>query len=88
MQWQVKINETVFAAKEFLDGELAGKEWEDSLKYMRVLFDSKHAYQQAKNKKTGVGEPTILKFLGGNWKQRKTILQEIFLWHSGKEFRG
>ena len=63
------INETVLVAKEFLDGEL-GKY--DSYEQcppgaVRALFagkkgDFKHC------KKKGIGEGTILKFLGGNWK--------------------
>jgi len=61
------INETVLAAKQFLDAELA-KGWNDSDKNIRVLFNSKHALEQAMRKDSGVGRDTILKFLGGNWK--------------------
>jgi hypothetical protein len=61
------VIQTVQVAKEYLDAELA-KEWKDSDKSVRVLFDSEHAYNQARRKEGGVGKPTILKFLGGNWK--------------------
>lgn len=61
------INETVLVAKEFLDAELT-KGWKDSGASTRVLFDSKHAFEQAMHKPEGAGRDTILKFLGGNWK--------------------
>jgi len=60
--------QTILTTKEFIDAKLAKYEYKDSPKNMRVLFESKHAYNQTKNKKDGCGEPTILKFLGGNWK--------------------
>jgi hypothetical protein len=61
---------TSLVANEYLDGELAKYEtWEDSNKSIRVLFESEHAMMQAKRKPDGVGQTTILKFLGGNWKQ-------------------
>jgi len=62
------INETVLAAKEFLDEELA-KGWKDSDKNIRVLFESQHAFEQAMRKEDGTGRDTILKFLGKNWKE-------------------
>lgn len=50
-------------AKEYLDGELAKCEtWNDSHKFMRVLFDRSDGFLNAK--KQGVGQVTILKFLG------------------------
>lgn len=64
------INETVLAAKEFLDGELAKAEtWaklKSTNKSISSLFEDEHGYRRAK---AGVGQTTILKFLGGNWKQ-------------------
>lgn len=59
--------ETVRATRDYLDGELGKCVYKDSNKSIRVLFESEHAYNQTKNK--GVGQTTILKFLGGNWKQ-------------------
>lgn len=62
------INETVHAAKDYLDGELARCEsWGDLNKTIKILFDTEHSFTQTKNH--GVGQTTILKFLGGNWKQ-------------------
>lgn len=62
--------ETVLVAKEYLDGELAKYEtWDKCLnKNIKALFSgTKGDFQHAKTK--GVGQTTILKFLGGNWKQ-------------------
>jgi len=58
------------AAKEFLDEELA--KYDSYEKYsqgsLRALFKgTKGDFKKAKNH--GVGESTICKFLGGNWKQ-------------------
>lgn len=62
------INETVHAAKDFLDGELAKYEtWAGSNRSIRPLFSEEGGFQKAK--KEGAGRDTILKFLGGNWKQ-------------------
>lgn len=76
------INETVFAAKEFIDAELAKYEtWEEALEKAHIFmslfigrFDKdgkeknpKALFGQAKGQ--GAGEATILAFLGGNWKQ-------------------
>ena len=62
------INETVLAAKEFIDGELAKYEtWEDLNKTIKILFDTEHSFIQTKTH--GAGQTTILAFLGGNWKQ-------------------
>lgn len=70
-QWRsspVVINETVAATKEFLDRELAKYEtWDDLNKSIKMLFPTEHSFIQTKNH--GVGQTTILKFLGGNWKQ-------------------
>lgn len=64
------INETVAAAKEYLDGELARCEsWELLNKNIKQLFESKERFSQIKNSDNGVGQTTILKFLGKNWKQ-------------------
>ena len=62
--------QTVQTAKEFLDAELA-KGWKDSAQMFRVLFDSQHAFEQAMRKEGGVGRNTLVKFLGGNWSDRK-----------------
>ena len=61
-------NETVLAAKDFLDGELAKY---DTLnrddKSITLIVTDESNFQQLK--KNGVGRETILKFLGGNWTQ-------------------
>lgn len=70
-EWKMNpavYTETVLVAKEFLDGELAKYEtWETSNGNIRCLFESQRAYESTKAR--GVGQTTILKFLGGNWKQ-------------------
>jgi hypothetical protein len=45
--------------------------WEDatSNEFIRGLFDTKRAFETTKG--SGVGQTTILKFLGPNWKQKK-----------------
>jgi len=60
------VYQTVLAVKEYLDEEIT-REYKDCDKSIIVLFESEHAYNQAKNKAEGVGRATILKFLGGNW---------------------
>jgi len=40
---------------------------ETSNENIRCLFDSQRAFESTKAR--GVGQTTILKFLGGNWKQ-------------------
>src|SRR5574343_646837 len=56
------INETVAAAKEYLDGELARCEsWERVNTFIKSLFESPESF--TKTKQTGVGQTTILKFL-------------------------
>jgi len=67
--------ETVLVAKEYLDGELAKYEtWDEfrSNKSIRPIFESEPEFRSVKGK--GVGQTTILKFLGGNWKQH--IIQD------------
>ena len=65
------INETVRAAKVFIEGEL-GKygTWEEfrSSHLMKIL-DGSRKEDFSRIKKTGPGQTTILKFLGNNWKQ-------------------
>lgn len=65
------MNETVYAVKKYLDGELAKYETWEKLghvnKSINMLFDSNSQFQNCK--KNGVGQTTILKFLGGNFKQ-------------------
>jgi hypothetical protein len=62
------INETVFAAKDFLDAELAKYgSWDHADKNIRVVFSSNSQFQQCKQ--DGVGRETLLKFLGGAWNE-------------------
>jgi len=61
------INETVYAVKDYLDGELGKADYATSNRSIKGLFGGKKAYDTAKG--MGVGQTTILKFLGGNWKQ-------------------
>lgn len=61
------INETVLTAKEFLDNLLKLTKNYDSLNnFIKSIVDPKLFL---KLKEDGVGQTTILKFLGGNWKQ-------------------
>lgn len=62
--------QTIQTAKEYLDAQLAKcKTWEDfrSDKTIGGLFKSENDWSTPKGK--GVGRETILKFLGGNWKE-------------------
>lgn len=72
-QWRPNtaiINETVLAAKEFLDAELAKYEsWETLNEFIKSLFKDSRGFENAKHQ--GAGQTTILKFLGGNWKQKR-----------------
>lgn len=62
------INETVAVTKDFIDSEMAKAEtWEASNNSIRCLFSSDFEFKNTKGK--GAGQTTILKFLGGNWKQ-------------------
>ena len=62
------INETVLATKRFLDAELAKFEsWKLSNSFIKQLFQTEAVWRNTKSK--GVGQTTILKFLGDNWKQ-------------------
>ena len=62
------VNETVLAAKEFLDVELKKCDsWDRVDKFIKTMFKSNSEYQNCR--KNGVGRTTILKFLGANWKQ-------------------
>ncbi len=61
------VVETVSAAKDFLDAKLAkAKSYGTLHKNMKRLVD-KHNFDKVRS--IGVGEKTLLKFLGGNWKQ-------------------
>ena len=64
------INETVKATRDFLNTELAKYDsWENiksANKSISSLFDSQASFGAGKK---GVGQTTILKFLGKNWKQ-------------------
>ena len=60
------INETIFAAKKFLDGELAKcTDWNHAQDFLNMIFASNSQFENCK--KNGVGQSTIKKFLGGNW---------------------
>lgn len=62
------INETVKVARDYLNGELAKADsWERVNESIKSLFSSPESF--TKTKQTGVGQTTILKFLGGGWKQ-------------------
>jgi hypothetical protein len=61
-------NETVLATKEYLDGEFKKHTFKTLSSDLINLLDQKT--EKAFNKvKAGVGQTTILKFLGENWKQ-------------------
>ena len=63
----VVITQTVLTAKEYLDNELK-KGWEALNKSIKCLFNN--VEQNMKNVRgKGVGQTTLLKFLGSNWKQ-------------------
>jgi len=65
------VNETIWTTKEFIEKEVAKYEtWEEAEKVNTFinLFENKAQFGQAKGKQ-GIGQTTILKFLGGNWKQ-------------------
>jgi hypothetical protein len=56
---------SLFDSKQFLDGEIRGKEWKDirSQKFLISIFDK---YNIERAKTHGVGEKTIKRFLGPN----------------------
>lgn len=59
----IVMNETIRVVRDFLNAELRKKDPHISL---RILFDTEHSLTQAQTH--GVGENTILKFLGSSWK--------------------
>ena len=62
------VNETIPAAKEFLDKELARCDKRNMAnKFINRLFNNAKSFSNAK--RDGVGQTTILKYLGNNWKQ-------------------
>lgn len=62
--------QTILVAKEFLDAELAKyKTFATSPEIWRCLFKSQTGFAEARTK--GIGEPTLTKFLGGNWTKHK-----------------
>ena len=70
LEWSTSpavIIETVLATKIFLDAELAKCETPSQFNKSIKLVTTKSQFD--KLKQTGVGQTTILKFLGGNWKQ-------------------
>jgi len=86
------LNETVSAARDYLNGVLAECEtWEDlaaAYRSVRGLFPTdKDRYAQLRT--TGVGADTLLKFLGSNWnaKDRKTAFLKRGPVHQNAEIR-
>ena len=70
------INETVAVAKEYLDGELKKCEtWEECKTKKSYLINLLGTTMQEDNyqslRSRGVGQTTLLKFLGKNWKQHR-----------------
>ncbi len=63
--------QTIQTAKEYIDGELLKyedwKEFDRSVKNIRPIFESEPQYRSVRGK--GSGAETVLKFLGGNWKE-------------------
>jgi hypothetical protein len=70
-EWQSSpsvVLETVCITHDFLNAELAKYQtWELFNEFIKQLFESQAEYRNTKSK--GVGQITILKFLGKNWKQ-------------------
>jgi hypothetical protein len=62
------INETVLAAKDFIEREIEKETWATVNKFIKSLFDDSRGFTNTQ--KQGVGQTTILKFLNGaeNWK--------------------
>jgi len=87
LEWNTSpavVNQTVCAAKEFLDKELGKYKTleECSNESIKALFSgTKGDFQHVK--KNGAGQTIILKFLGGNWKQ--WMVQEALETLSGKK---
>jgi hypothetical protein len=78
------INETVLAARDFLNRELAKYEtWgicQRAKSYLTNLLDRNLSEGKFSDmRQHGVGQSTILKFLGGNWKQ--WMVQEGLLYY-------
>ena len=63
------INETVFAAKKFLDGELGKYDSWDEFEKSQLNYFSVGSRKEdfSRLKSNGVGRETIMKFLGDNW---------------------
>jgi len=62
------INETVHATRDFLNKELAKYEtWEEAKSNSAITLNCINSQGFGKVKTKGVGQRTILKFLGGNW---------------------
>ncbi len=57
----------MLAAKKFLQAEVDKNSWEALDKSIRCLFKDEWVFLNVKGK--DIGQTTILKFLGGNWKQ-------------------
>lgn len=70
---QAILIETVQAVKNYLDAELAKYEsWEEAKKsHLMNLLDGSRQEDFERLKTKGVGQTTILKFLGKGWKQWK-----------------
>jgi len=62
------MTQTVEQVKKFLDAELKKCDsWDRVNKSIKTMFKSNSEYQNCR--KNGVGQTTILKFLGKSWKQ-------------------
>ena len=74
-EWQSNtavMLETVLTAKEFLESELAKYETWDKFRIIKsnsTIFDFNEKETFTRAQEQGIGSPTILKFLGANWKQ-------------------
>ncbi len=67
---QAILIETVQAVRDFLNNELSKSDkWDTSNEFIRCLFESQKAFESTAGR--GVGQTTILKFLGKGWKQWK-----------------
>lgn len=61
------FDETVWAAKDFIEKEINGKKWETVNKSIKSLFDDSRGF--VNTQKQGIGQSILLRFLGENWKQ-------------------
>jgi hypothetical protein len=79
-QWSSSTSvviETVKATRDFLNSELAKYDsWEEfrANRFISSLIDGERGYRSAKGQ--GVGQTTILKFLGKNWEKKQHLIQD------------